>query len=1653
MISSWMHVPDDPVVLPAATNDYLFGTTTLPEGWTLTREAAALGRGSNGRWVSHAVNVPRPFHDPVTLANRGILVEPSRTQLIYGSRPVVVTALAATLTIDTVTQTPLGVGGRLLVEDTTNTSHGFNLFFGNATRAAALADNSTVSLQLVFKPLAGLTRAVIFAQLKTSVYQTCVFSFPAVGEPSIVSHDMVAAKITRDTDGHFRLEFTVNYGTGTTGGAAHLSFQREDGTRFYTGDGARGMLLAYYGAELGTECTSPIITTGTSITRPEDVLTSTNSWLKSGAKTIGIEYTSMGADTDTVFHATGTDSIEITNATNSISAIISSAGSFVTLQGAAAAAGVERTTILTMGFEAAWLAEEGNKLAFSEAVPPPTALDSVRVGARIGGGFPGPMTLKRIKYWDRSLDREVAAAYSADISIPGVEIILPVIDVQTTITVPADQNILNLAVTLEGEPTGASVGYRTINGTAISGVDYAAAIGVLEFSPGENIKQITISLGVRSLEQTKAFSIELTAPTGATLGNAVCVVTLTKAAPAAHAPLKLVNFTGTLSADWTFTRSTPGYSLNSNGVWTSVAANQPRIYHRSADDIGILLEPTTTQCVYDSAHFGYTANSTRTPLTNGTTPTGARYMQWRETAVLGNHLMRGAWNTTAATWPTADFCFWLYLKPVGPRVRWRLSVKGIDGVYKVAIFTLSGEGSVVSTSAADVIAMLETVPYWPGWYRVGLARPQALTANVSAEFDIGPIDEVTNSNQLEGNTAYGLDICHLQVEPGLLWTSPILANAATAVTTRGIDILKAAGGWQNRNSFSLGVKFRRLSHIPATQRVVQFRDASPSVDDYGLLVVDGALRAPLTTNGTFHANINGPATTLGVYTTAIVSIDTDRYVLFASGVKVGEISMIGKTMPEVVEHLRFGSKEQDGSQAAPIVIQTAAYWIGGMSDDEGIVFSADLTGTLPGGEPGALPVVSIPAALDVAEGASIAVPITKTGTGACSVNFRTAAATASFGVDYTGIGNPDPTNINARIVSFAANETSKTVTVQTTADTVTDPDEKFGIHISLVNTNPPDCQLGNAAGEVTILETPTVAIQAAVNATEGSPATISVVKSGIGACSVTYRTSAQTATLNSDYTGINATVLSFGANETTKTITVQTLTDAVTENTNETFKVILENPTGCKLGTTTSCTVTIVDPTGTPPPTGGIYDAPVGFATTVDAGIGQTPYYVTSLANTSTTGTLRHALSQSNRCVVFEVGGRWVMDQAGVNVTGSNLTICGETAPAPGIIIQGGDFKIGAVQNVHFRHITFERGHDDRVVCDTNGDAILLTSTNSTTWCENIWFDHCAMLWSNDEVVSLWPSRTGLIRNISFTNCLFAEPLRHPEIVAKPGGGYYRGHHEGTLSSGACRTEYGHNYGVIIGYRTGNVDIQYSAFVDCGNRAPFIDGNTRVVVANVLALNCSQGAWVSMNTYEDPVKASKTTVAGYLAISGNDSGAYQIVRIHTNSTSLKTLPAGTALWAKGLYAWKGVGAPNTPSTKIGTVYSTQESAILNPDTNPRPIDIPNAPVPILTAEEIYQRTKDNVGPRPKDRANGPASVTKVVRKIELKASKYVNMPQEVGGMSTLPTRTRSLRAQGDANPPKFADGVTVIPAFPSPSTDKAKVRAWLRRFLDDVQYD
>jgi hypothetical protein len=75
-----------------------------------------------------------------------------------------------------------------------------------------------------------------------------------------------------------------------------------------------------------------------------------------------------------------------------------------------------------------------------------------------------------------------------------------------------------------------------------------------------------------------------------------------------------------------------------------------------------------------------------------------------------------------------------------------------------------------------------------------------------------------------------------------------------------------------------------------------------------------------------------------------------------------------------------------------------------------------------------------------------------------------------------------------------------------------------------------------------------------------------------------------------------------------------------------------------------------------------------GFGRNTTGGVGQPVYRVTNL-NDSGAGSLRDAISQGNRCVVFDLGGT-INLASELQVRGANITIDGFTAPSPGITIR-----------------------------------------------------------------------------------------------------------------------------------------------------------------------------------------------------------------------------------------------------------------------------------------------------------------------------------------------------------------------------------------------
>ena len=86
----------------------------------------------------------------------------------------------------------------------------------------------------------------------------------------------------------------------------------------------------------------------------------------------------------------------------------------------------------------------------------------------------------------------------------------------------AGTSLLNFTVTLSKAATGVvSVDYSTLNGTALAGSDYQAAIGRLTFQPGETSKSVQVAItGDATFEFNEGFDLVLSSPSGATLADA-----------------------------------------------------------------------------------------------------------------------------------------------------------------------------------------------------------------------------------------------------------------------------------------------------------------------------------------------------------------------------------------------------------------------------------------------------------------------------------------------------------------------------------------------------------------------------------------------------------------------------------------------------------------------------------------------------------------------------------------------------------------------------------------------------------------------------------------------------------------------------------------------------------------------------------------------------------------------------------------------------------------------------------------------------------------------------------------------------------------------------------------------------------------------------
>ncbi len=152
-----------------------------------------------------------------------------------------------------------------------------------------------------------------------------------------------------------------------------------------------------------------------------------------------------------------------------------------------------------------------------------------------------------------------------------------------------------------------------------------------------------------------------------------------------------------------------------------------------------------------------------------------------------------------------------------------------------------------------------------------------------------------------------------------------------------------------------------------------------------------------------------------------------------------------------------------------------------------------------------------------------------------------------------------------------------------------------------------------------------------------------------------------------------------------------------------------------------------------------------GYGALVTGGRGGTVYHVTNL-NDSGTGSLRDAVSQPNRIVVFDTSG--VINLSSALVVKSNITIAGQTAPGDGITLYNNYVSMSNISNVIMRDIRVHAG------INSSSGAKALSATD----CTNLIFDHVSVEWGRWDNTGLTKDTVGA-GMATFQNCIIGEPI------------------------------------------------------------------------------------------------------------------------------------------------------------------------------------------------------------------------------------------------------------------------------------------------------
>lgn len=244
---------------------------------------------TDGLLKTAAINTSRPFFNPISRTNAGILIEPAVTNQLNNTEAIVGNTAYCTITTDATVAPDGTTTADKLVETAGNPGVSRQAF--RSANTNLMATTGTYNTFSVFAKAAG--RSKFQLDVSDAIYTSADNATFDLYAGTVTYSGQYSANIIPYPNGWYRCSLTAKVVT-STGGGMFINMMDDAGNGIYTGDGTSGLYLWGFQAEIGQYPTSYIPATSTTyVTRAADVFSSATTTRAADTATIA------GADFNT----------------------------------------------------------------------------------------------------------------------------------------------------------------------------------------------------------------------------------------------------------------------------------------------------------------------------------------------------------------------------------------------------------------------------------------------------------------------------------------------------------------------------------------------------------------------------------------------------------------------------------------------------------------------------------------------------------------------------------------------------------------------------------------------------------------------------------------------------------------------------------------------------------------------------------------------------------------------------------------------------------------------------------------------------------------------------------------------------------------------------------------------------------------------------------------------------------------------------------------------------------------------------------------------------------------------------------------------------------------------------------------------------------